>query len=431
MKRLFVILLTLLAVIAALAPPLIGRGVAEQLPVMLDQWQAKLPNHTVIVIGHERHWFSSATEIRVIENEPQRYGVVSELAELIPFADQPAWMLNIEWAHGPIPLAAVSNADISLKPAWLRATIHVAADTGPSGRQTFPGLLKYQLGLLGKSTLHSALRTGQLADRFDDAEIRWQNIAGSLSANAAITRLSAELRSEPVSLTSPDGLNMSAKSIDLTLAANTNSNPPGGKLQLDVGKAELRGRDFGLVLDTLGITGATTLRAGKWNSDLNLQTRGAQTPLGLMTMTIDAGLDGMSHAWLQAQTSNVRSTDWQAQLLALANEGANLEVTALRLQLGDSKELLAQAKWHARSGDTRPAATLGELLLSSEASFDVRAPKKLTLQLMVLLDEQTRPIVISMLKTDADDYTVTAILRDGIITINGYPLPLISVVNGG
>lgn len=436
MKRWIVFGLVALALIVLVSPGIVGK-LAEQNLKDSIRW-AEHENADLVVTEErfERGWFTAQGRHRIELREGIFGSGTADNAG--PTAEVPALVIDTRIDHGLVPVTSMARNSGSLKPALASTVSVISLDLGQGRTVELPGRLDSRIGLTGATVSHYELEAGSFED--EDVELEWRGADVRFSIDAAASALAYEGRIEPVQYAGDDNA-LRLGVIEFGGAQEkTGYGFSTGEIALQVGDAS-----FGIAGGVAGGFAALTFKAmselpdEKANAASSLDIEGLVLPdLG----TIDFGLDLAVNRLDAASVQRIRDTldavreageldadledvypRIEKDLQSLLKAGAELRVDRFVLTLPQG-ELTATLRLDLPETDQGPAFSWPALLLALKASADIRVPAALV-EMAKEAEPQTGTLMaMGILKREGDAYVVKAEYAQGLVTVNGAPMPI-------
>lgn len=450
MKRLSILLALLaaaLVAVVAVAPGLLGGPAEDLLERQLDLVSAANPEVTVLTEGYQRDWLGADARHRVIIDDPELAAALQRLFGGEAFADQPAVVITSRIAHGPVPIGSFAASDSriagsgSLAPALAHAVSTLELDPGDGELVPLPGRIATSISLTGRTRAHYGANAGA-AELGSGPRVRWEGAELRFELDRDGRGLGIEGRVDPLRLeTRKHTLALGALSIDTrqTLAAKGFATGT-GRYELAALEAADAGRRLalsGIALETasaLDEDGLARIRLQLSVDDLAAPT---VESLGL---DLDLALERVPpHALRRVLATLQRAPEGagargrvllpliEDDLREIAAHGPRLELKALRLTFPagaiEGRLRLELSRGEAVEGRSLPAV-LGPLAGSAalavpEPLLDAaaRGDRQLAEQVAMLRG-------LGFFRLDDGVYRLEAEYRDGVLSVNGIPMPL-------
>lgn len=421
MKRFLLAVLVVAALTLLALPGAVGWMAEQGHEQVVGRLQAA--GHEFEAERYERGWFSSAAQHSLLVADPQW----RELAQNVTGADgEVAMVIATRFDHGPVPGLGASG--VSLAPAWTQAHSVAALRTRSGDRYALPGTLTSRVEPDGRTRFEYRAEAGQ-QHYGGELEAHWQPAAIDAELSRGAQRLAFSGTVEGVAITDRAG----------TVAV--------GRTELS---ADQRRIDSGLWIGTSDWRIASVDAPGVTVADVELATDVAQlegAPAYRLTVRLGSlATERYAGEAIEADIE-LRDVDPAAvgELLELAALGRPLEVfdpaqrPLLQRLLATGPELTL----HRVRVPTHDAAIVGTAALEvapgtkleqgwSDAvsgNADVVLPRALVDSVAAGGTDQLRAVIelmraFRMLKLEGDSYRVRAQYAQGLLSVNGLPVPL-------
>ncbi|MDH3428876.1 MAG: YdgA family protein [Gammaproteobacteria bacterium] len=432
MKKGFVALLIVLAVVVLVSPGIVGRLAEKSMDENLDWAAAESQDVVVKSQGFDRGWFSSAGQHRVEVRNGDLRDLLLALADEGPGSDLPVLIIDTRLDHGLVPVTSMTRDEGSLMPGLGRAVSTLSLEFDNGERVDLPGTIYSEVSLTGELSSSYKLQAGSFSRA--GSTVNWGDSDllvttnpsdSSVDFRGAFEELSVVTYDSDISLIAlelegsqkPTKFGFSVGDISMSIASITLPTAQGtetiGPILLDTA-AEMHG-DL--------VSGRTKMR-------LNNVPFGDLGPAGIF---IDATIKDMDGAAIGNITRVLEQIDsygspdeamfyLQDDLQRLLAKGFELQVEHLDIALPEGK-LETRIDVSATGFDVDefswPAA-----LLALDASFDLRVPAAL-MDIATAMDPQINGAVgMGFLRRNGDVYEMQAAFENGLLTVNGAPMPI-------
>ncbi len=430
MNKGFVALLIGLALVVSVSPGIIGHLAEKSMDAQFE-WAASGSEEVVVrAEGFDRGWFSSEGRHRV----ELRDGRLRDI--LVAYSDAesgavPALSIDTRIDHGLVPLSSMAREQGSLVPGLGSAVSTIRLDTGTGKPVPLPGAVYSRLGLTGALRSNYALEAG--AFTHDDATAEWGPIdidvttspasggvafAGSI-ASFGVRSVADNVRIDNIAFAGdqrPSGFGFRVGPLGGSIEAirfDSSATPAIGPIAIDSTSAVDDGR----------VSASASLRI----DNLPVEALGTAT-VSFQLRLVDA--DGPALGDIRRALGRLRpEADADSVMLAveadarrLVGAGLALHIDEARLQLPEG-DVVAELHLAVREADI-PDFSWPAALLAADASLDFRIAEALVQLAMAANPEVGGIIGMGYLRRNGDVYELRAELGDGLLTVNGAPLPL-------
>lgn len=438
MNRWIVIVLVALAVIVLVSPGIVGR-LAERNVKGSVEW-AKIRNEDFVVTQEtfERGWFTAAGRHRIELKKGALHSTLAAIAGAIDPDRTAALIVDTRIDHGLVPVSSMSRDAGSLQPALASTVSTLQIERGSGELIAIPGQLNSRISLTGETSSHYALPAGSYAD--EGLDLQWQGADVHFTINASASDLQYDGRIDPLSLRSGgdrlqiggarfDGrqqvteYDLSVGSIVLSLENAALENPISGttavsQLTLDAGNELVGDRVNGS--STLEATGISIPGLGEADLGLDVVVNGLDArTLQTIIEEFQAAREAADPEAAFADAYDRIEGDIQSFLLA----GADVRFDRVDLALPQG-EVTASMRFTLPEANSAQAFSWPSLLLALTAAADIRVPVAVFEMLQAGNSQAGALIAMGILKRDGDAYVTRAEYAQGLLTVNGAPLPI-------
>lgn len=444
MKRWIVFGLVALAVVVLVSPGIVGMLAERNLRSSITRVEHDNDGLVVTEERFERGWFTAAGRHRIELTER-----VFETADIAP-NDQPgsdgsaALIVDTRIDHGLVPVTSMARDAGSLQPALAStiSTLSLELGDGPAGEMQvveLPGHLYSRIGLTGATDSRYELAAGSFGH--EDVELEWRGADLRFSIDAGGSELDYRGRIEPLAWTRSGH----ASSIGVIEFEGDQQKTAYG---FSTGEVSLRVQDAALASAVAGSAGGFAKLALDARNELadervdghsSIDVEQLRLPgLGAVDLGLDVSVAGLDAPSLQrirdtlAAARDAGELDGaggvypriEDDLQSLLAAGARLTVErfVLAMPQGDVHATLALDLPATRQS---PEFSWPALLLALKASADLRVPAALLDLAEALNPEQVRMLIATgILQREGDAYVMKAEYAQGLVTVNGAPMPL-------
>ena len=432
MKRWLVILLVLLALVLLLSPGIVGRLAERSIDSNLGYVEDENQDLRIESERFDRGWFSSEGRHRV----SIRQGAITELmgGDVDPTdSESLTLVIDTRFDHGLVPITSLGREEGTLRPGLASTVSTLKMERGDGAVVDLPGTVYSFMGLDGESTFHFLMDAGeQLAG---NTRTTWNGADITVQSSADRRQVSMNGSVLPLSIESY-GVTTRIGNVDIDLDQDRSRYRFGiGSLALNVDSLSVQSsgtQDSGfarleLVTDS-ALDGNRVSGSGSVNLDgLFLQDVGAidvSSAFALKDVDVESLLSIVSairNENINTLGNNLPSIE--NQLLQLAARGGSFAIDSLDAEL-------PQGSWHSSlsvewpEGDENAAFSLPSFLLRLEAAATVRLSRTLYDDIAQQFPDATYLLASGMLQPTGEDLTMAASFSDGLLKINGAPMPI-------
>jgi uncharacterized protein YdgA (DUF945 family) len=434
MKRWLVALLVTLAVIVLVSPGIIGRIAEQKVGENLEFAASESDEIVVTTESFERGWFISAGRHRVA----LRDGPLRDLLESRGAVEIPSLLIETRVDHGLVPLASVGREAGSLMPGLASTISTVTVDAGGDSEFEVPGRIFSQVGLTGEMTSRFLMERG--STKIDEATLEWQGADVTVRSNPVSGSVTYDGEVQPFSFLDQLGGVRFGK---IALAGDHAQTAYG--LKVGSGEFELESLTIDSAVNndiSMGpfiVDGRNELEGERVNGQVRLKAAGIPAPaFGEMDFAIAVDFDGL-HAQALSKIARVlrdpvSTGDPQSVLTNLYPQmdssvqdllGAGFEIRIDQFDVTFPDGELT-SKMQFALPDASPDADFSwpSVILALDASVEIRLPVEIFEMLQVANPDAGALVGMGFLKQDGDFYEMHAEYAQGLITVNGAPLPI-------
>ena len=433
MKKSVLALILFAVLIIIVSPGIVGKLAENTVGENLN-WAAQESGELVVTSeGFDRGWFSSEGQHRVeLANGSLRTAVTTAAGDGID-TQLPVLLINTHIDHGLIPVSSMGREEGSLAPGLGNAVSTVAIDLGDGEQIDLPGAIYSKIGLTGDLDSRYIVEAGsQMAD---GGEVTWQASTVNITSNPKTGSVSFEGDVGAMTF----GNDQQTVSIDgLTFIGQQAPSSYGfsvGSVEFEVGtlSSDANGLSVG-GMQGLSIKAASSVDGGVADATMRMEMSGQTIPgFGDISIIADIGFSDLDATALGAVTQKLEglggALDPDRIMMAAEEEfkdlfAAGLGVGVQQLDVDLPMGTVEMKMTMAVPESDRAAFGWSSLLLDTVASLDVRVPEALV-QLASSMNPQTGAIIgMGYLKKEGDVYVMDADLKQGLLTINGAPIPI-------
>jgi hypothetical protein len=431
-KKGSIVLMLALALVVLISPRIIGR-IAEQSMDDSLAWAANEQGDLVVTsTGFERGWFTSTGQHRIELLEGEMYDT-ARLA--FDTAVMPVLIVDTRLDHGLIPVTSMARENGTLMPSLGSAVSKMSLELGDGSVVALPGELFSQVGLSG------ALRSRFILDpegadtnggRVDwggaDFLITADPSTGNVSVSGALNSIVVESALQTVIVGSV--------SVDVDLA-DSGFGFMLGPAKMTLESFAIIGADDTATAGPIHFESDSWIDSGRLAADITLRLENTPMPFG--------GFGGSGSLDIVARMENADAAAFGqlAQSLDAARSSGFDPTASLAFQEDVMRLLASGMKIHFDQLDI--ASPLGQItsrfdatlsrsdaddyswataLMALDASADISLPAALVD--MVTANDPDMHAVIGMgfLRKQGQFYTLEAAVKQGLLTVNGAPMPI-------
>jgi uncharacterized protein YdgA (DUF945 family) len=431
-KKGFVILLLALAVIVLVSPGLVGRLAEESMEENLDWAAAESQEVLITSQGFERGWFSSEGQHRVELRDGDVRDALLMLAGDSSLGGLPALIIDTRIDHGLVPVTSMAREKGTLLPGLGSAVSTLRLEFENGETIDIPGTIYSEVGLTGELQSNLILEPGTFSD--GDETAQWGNVDVLITTSPSTNIISfggdvdelafvspySEVTIGPLRFQGSQQKTRHGFSVgDATFTIDRITMPSSW------GQDSMGPISFTSVatIDDDALSGRTTVQL----NDLPFGDLGrARIDMDISVDDIDAEAIGNISRKLDAfgsySTEEEMRLAFEDDLKQLLAAGFALDVVQLDIALQPGT---VSATLNVKVDDTDPDAFVWtSALLALDATLDLSVPAEL-MDYAISLDPQVGAAVgMGFLRKNQGVYEMEAAFKDGLLTINGAPMPV-------
>ncbi|NIL93968.1 MAG: DUF945 family protein [Woeseiaceae bacterium] len=432
MKKSFVLLLLVLAVIVLVSPRIVGRLAEQSMDENLNWATTETEELSITSLGFDRGWFSSEGQHRLEIRDGELRDSLLALVDDPGGSDLPVLIIDTHIDHGLVPVSSIGREKGSLAPGLGSAvsTLRLEFDSGET--VDLPGTIYSKVGLTGELESNLVVMPGTL--EIDNESAHWGNVDVVVTTNP-----------------STNAVAFSGTIDDLAFVSASNEVGIGGisfdgeheqtRFGFGVGDAELRidkvsfPSEFGQS-DTgpWRVASAASLVDGLVSARTSIDTEYVPFgELGPAAAGLEISFEGLDAGAVSRISETIDNFDSYGSgdmlMLAVEDDLRKLLATGLSMQI-ERLDLAMSAGKISATLDVDVAPTdvdrfvWASVFLALEAQLELSVPVELY-DFLVTLDPQVSLAVgMGFLKQNGNVYEMEAALKDGLLTVNGAPMPI-------
>jgi len=432
-KKGFVAVLVVLAIVVLISPAIVGRLAEETMSENIEWAVRESGEVSMSTESFSRGWFSSEGRHRFELQDGDLLLAAESLLGPLQAGELPVLIVDTKIDHGLIPVSSMSREKGSLAPGLGSAISRVSIELPDGEIIEIPGTIYSEIGLVGELRSTYELESGSSADGNTTATWSATNIniktdprtgeaafdgnVGSLSIGGtaetmSLDQLTFEGQQQPTKF----GLAVGEVAVELTGLSVTEGGIKIGSIEtMSVNaRSELDGSDFNAIAAASSVIHSVP-QIGDVAIDLVFNMEGADA----------AALGRVQHALENAGSS----PDPMASFNAMEQDVMQLFASGFAFNFERLDITLPSGTVAARMlfdfGEEDPATfDWTTLLLSTEASIDLSIPDEVVQALVQTEPNIAMAIGGGYLVKRGDVYELEAELKKGLLTINGAPIPI-------
>jgi uncharacterized protein YdgA (DUF945 family) len=430
-------LLVLLAVIILVSPGIVGRIAEKNLEENMEWAESESGGIEFQLESFDRGWFTSEGRHRVVLSGASFHEAAEAYRKKSGNAELPSLIIDTRLDHGLVPIASLQRESGSLMPGLASTVSTFQLDPGNGELVPLPGSLYSTVGLSGASDSRYLLESGNFEN--EDMRVEWQGADVALQTDVSEGTVVLDGRIEPVTISDEsDTVRIGA----ITVSADQVKSEYG----LNVGTAEFGLASLQVESPHSPVTvGKITFSADSNIDDarLNVGTKMAIDEIvvpgvGNMDFVMDLALNRLDAASVQVVAKAFQeaqgSADPEAALAELfpriegdlqtiVSSGAEIRLEQLDVTLPQGK-VLTKMTVAVPEGDAGANFSWTSVLLAMTATADIRMPAALFEYAQAMNPQAGSLVAMGILLKDGDDYVMNAEYAQGLLNVNGAPMPI-------
>jgi uncharacterized protein YdgA (DUF945 family) len=437
MKRWLVISLVLLALIILVSPGIIGQ-LAEQNMEENIQWaESESPGVSITREAFDRGWFTSEGQHRVVLQGGQFRDAAQKYADVSGNPELPSLLIDTRFDHGLLPVTSLSRDAGSLIPGLASTVSTFQLDPGDGEPLSLPGTLYSEVSLTGATDSRLLVEAGSY--QHEQALINWEGADLAIYSDRNSGKISVHGSIQPWSLAADEGgAKIGAIQIDAD-QVRTEYGFNVGPANVDLGAITIDAEGQQIVFGGMAVRMDSDVDDGRVNSTAKMTVSDVVIPgFGNVAMVMDTSMSRFDAASLGAVVVALRDAqasdnpevalqmifpEIEGDLQSLARAGAELRFDQLDVTLPQgtvaTKVVVDIAEMDADAEFSWPA-----VLLAMTASIDLRLPAELYDLATTMNPQAGSLLAMGILQKDGDDYVMAAEYAQGLVSVNGVPMPI-------
>lgn len=437
MKRWLVISLVVLALVILVSPGIIGRLAEQNMEENIEWAESESPGVSITTETFDRGWFTSEGQHRVVLQGGQFRDAAQKYAEVTGNPELPSLLIDTRFDHGLVPVTSLSRDAGSLIPGLASTVSTFQLDPGNGGLVALPGTLYSEVSLSGASDARLLVETGSY--QHEEALISWEGADLAIYSDRSAGKISVHGSIRPWSLTGDEG---GAKVGAIQIDADQERTEYGfnvGPANVDLGAITIDAEGQQLGIGGMAVKIDSGIDAGRVNSKATMTVSDVVIPgFGNVAMVMDTSMSRFDAASLGAVVVALRDAQAsddpemalqmifpaiESDLQTLARAGAELRFDQFDVTLPQgtvaTKIVVDIAEMDANADFSWPA-----VLLAMTASIDLRLPAELYDLATTMNPQAGSLLAMGILQKDGDDYVMAAEYAQGLVSVNGVPMPI-------
>jgi uncharacterized protein YdgA (DUF945 family) len=438
-KKSVVIVLVLLAAIVLVSPAIVGRLAERSMDENLN-WVASESGAVKITSEHyDRGWFSSEGQHRIELREGDLLAAVQMFAGPVEADDLPVLIINTRLDHGLIPVASMSREQGSLAPGLGSAVSTAQLELAGGELIDLPGTIFSKVSLGGELQSKYVLEAGSRSA--DGVEAGWGDTSVNVTTNPQNGNVWFSGHVEELFMKSDgDAITLSGLHFDGEQRP-TQYGIAVGQVEMSLGKLAVDTMMGPPVnqLEDLSIDARSDLDGDRVNADADIRMRFPAVPqfedmLVVMKFRLnDADARALGNIQRASQDA-ATAADPMALYASLETDLKRLFAAGFDFSFDRFDVTIPQGKIVSNMSFSFAASDPAtfewtSLLLGTEAALEFSVPAELVETLGQGNQQIAAAIGGGYLVRKGDAYELKALLKKGLLTVNGAPIPIPLGVN--
>jgi uncharacterized protein YdgA (DUF945 family) len=431
-KKGFVALLIGLAIIILLSPGIVGRLAEQSMDENLD-WAATESQEVVVTSqGFDRGWFSSAGQHRV---ELREGGLRSAFLAIIgdnDSAELPVLIIDTRLDHGLVPLTSMARDKGTLVPGLGSAISTLRLEFESGDQIDVPGTIYSEVGLTGNLSSNYVLDTGSFELHGETANWGDSDILVTTNPGNGDIRFAGSIDSLTLA-SSQDNVNVGKVGFSGERRP-TKFGFAVGDVEIDVQSIAVRGQGEPASFGPFSLSTTTDVDGDRISMESKLRLE--NTPfadLGTAAISVDVELtdvDGVAAGHIADALRQLQGGGNEDDFMFVVEDdlqrllAAGFELHFERLDISLPQGPITSNIHISVDESDANGFIWTSALLALDATVEVRLPAKLV-DLMTAIDPQFHTAIgMGFLKKSGEFYEMEAAFQNGLLTVNGAPMPL-------
>ena len=437
MKRWLVVLLVVLAVVVLVSPGIVGRLAEKNLEEKIEWAATESGGFEIHTERFDRGWFTSEGRHRVVLSSAMFREATANYREKTGNDELPSLIIDTRLDHGLMPVGSLTRDSWSLMPGLASTVSTFQIDPGDGELVAIPGALYSNVSLSGASDSRYLLETGIFEN--DEVRVEWAGADVALQTDRSDGTLLIDGTIEPFSI-SVEGETVRIGAIAMS------ADQVKSEYGFNVGTAAFGLESFVVESPDDPVTvGAIALSADADIEDARLSVTSKMSideivvpGIGDMNFVLDLALNRLDAASLQVIAEAFKEVQGspdpgtaltqlfpqiEGDLQKIVTSGAEIRVEQLDVTLPQGK-VTTKLLVEVAEGDSGVEFSWSSVLLAMTASATVRMPVALFEFVKIMNPQANALVAMGILQRDGDDYVMNAEYAQGLLNVNGAPLPI-------
>ena len=432
MKKGFVALLLVLALVVLVSPGIIGRLAENSVDDGLDWAVSESSDLVVTTTGFERGWFTSAGQHRIELLPGDLYYTLLAAFANADTDTLPVLIIDTHLDHGLIPVSSMARENGSLVPGLGSAISTLGIEFADGSALPVPGTLFSSVGLTGELQSRFVLEPDGVES--DGVKLDWGETeflfttnpnSGSIGVVGALDSLAIESTDETMLVGKVEA--------DVDLAA-TSFGFMVGPARITMDSLAIVSTEETVTAGPLYMESDSSIEDGRLNADVTFRIENAPIPtVGSGGMDVVARLEDVDAAALGNLKRSIEATrttgadaaaelDIEADLMRVLASGMQLHFDQLDIATPMGQFTSRLSAVVAASDDDN--YTWASALMVLDASAEFSFPEALVDLAIRYNPDLSAAIGMGFLRKRDDFYVMEAAFKQGLLTVNGAPMPI-------
>lgn len=432
-KKSVVIVLVLLAAIVLVSPAIVGRFAERSMDENLNWAASESGVVTVTSERFERGWFSSEGQHRIEPQDGDLLTALQMFAGPVQADDLPVLVISTRLDHGLIPVASMSREQGSLAPGLGNAVSTLQLELPDGEVIDLPGTIFSKVSLGGELESQYVLDAGSRA--VDGMEAGWSDTKVTVTTNPKSGKVSFDGRIDTLFVkTGGDSVTLDT----LQFAGTQRPTRYGvavGRVEMSLGSMSVDTM-MGPAnrLESLSVNAHSDLDGDRVDADADMSMSFTGLPQFeemLVDMTFHLNdADALALGNIQrASQDPAAAADPMAMFASVEADVRRLFAAGFDFSFDKFDVTIPQGKIVSKmnfSFEASDPATFAwtSLLLGTEAAIEISVPAELVESFGQGNPQVAAAIGGGYLVKKGDAYELTALLKKGLLTVNGAPIPV-------
>jgi uncharacterized protein YdgA (DUF945 family) len=428
----FVALLIVLALVVLISPGIVGRLAERSMDENLD-WAANESQEVVVTSqGFDRGWFSSEGQHRVELKGGQLRDVIQAYVGAANIDKIPVLIIDTHLDHGLIPVTSMSRDKGSLLPGLGSAVSVLRVEMVDDAVLELPGTIFSTVGLTGELRSNYVLEAGSYNQ--EDATAFWgaTDIVVTTNPSSGAVGFKGDVESLAV-----DTLQETVEIKSIRFSGEQSPTPFGfraGTANLSFESIDYGSNMPGQIIGPFAFTSTSSVDAGRLDAHMTMLLK--NTPFadmgtaGIATELHIENADGLALDNIKRAMQRMQDgANSEALLASMETDAKRLLASGISLHIDQLDISLPQGQLTMEFEFEHPETDLDQfswasVLLMMDASANISVPVEL-MDLVTTMNPQAHAaIAMGFLRRKGDAYEMEASFENGLLTVNGAPMPL-------